>query len=284
MKAHFFDIDTLIEIEGKVWIVDKLYPNTPVMRIDKSEFNLIKKEIYKKNGIKIKLSGEDYFFPEKLANNLKINCKNKKADITNLAFSMQEFLNKEIIEKIDHRIKIENITHLKNSTDDIYIICSKNTKVNYEPIISKFEEKIKENGLKIDRYYFISETFYNRDEDDISYKKVRLLIQHLLGIKTDKDKLTEEELKEYDEISFYEDDLSTIQLAKKSVEILQFILNNSDRIVSDRIKEKLKKTDKSLEVNLITPNKLNRFIKSNVEIKIPNLLKTFESFKWSKKY
>ena len=111
-----------------------------------------------------------------------------------------------------------------------------------------------------------------------------MLIQHLLGIKTDKDKLTEEELKEYDEISFYEDDLSTIQLAKKSVEILQFILNNSDRIVSDRIKEKLKKTDKSLEVNLITPNKLNRFIKSNVEIKIPNLLKTFESFKWSKKY
>ena len=43
---------------------------------------------------------------------------------------MQEFLNKELIENLDYNINISNISHLKNTDDHIYIICSKNAK-NY---------------------------------------------------------------------------------------------------------------------------------------------------------
>ena len=45
MNAHFFDLNTLITINSKVWIVENTNPNTPLLRISKHEFNLIKKRI-----------------------------------------------------------------------------------------------------------------------------------------------------------------------------------------------------------------------------------------------
>jgi hypothetical protein len=44
--ANFFDINTLITINSKVWI-DKLKPNIPIVKISKSEFNLLN-NVYKK--------------------------------------------------------------------------------------------------------------------------------------------------------------------------------------------------------------------------------------------
>jgi hypothetical protein len=44
---------------------------------------------------------------------------------------MQEFMNKKLIND-DFVIHMQHIEHLKNINEDVYIICSKNTKVNYE--------------------------------------------------------------------------------------------------------------------------------------------------------
>ena len=30
MKAHFFDLDTILRIDNKVWIIDKKNPNNPI--------------------------------------------------------------------------------------------------------------------------------------------------------------------------------------------------------------------------------------------------------------
>jgi uncharacterized protein (DUF4213/DUF364 family) len=46
--ANFFDINTLITINSKVWIIDKLKPNIPIVKISKSEFNLLNNGVYKK--------------------------------------------------------------------------------------------------------------------------------------------------------------------------------------------------------------------------------------------
>ena len=45
MKAHFFDLDTILTTDNKVWLVDKTIPNIPIMKISQSDFNLIKNEI-----------------------------------------------------------------------------------------------------------------------------------------------------------------------------------------------------------------------------------------------
>lgn len=282
MNAHFFDLDTLIQSDGKVWIIDRVYPNQPIMRISKSDYALIIKGIYSSNGEKVKFSDKNYFISKDFYKQLQINCKKTKTDIGSLAFSMQEFLNKEIIEELDFRINLDIMIKLKNTTDDIYIICARNTKNNYEKYIKKLEEKILQEGLKIKDYYFITETFFNKSEDNISHKKVRLLLQHLIGLKTDVDKFTDKELIEYDEVFFYEDDLSTIETTKRYQEILLFLLSNTESNLSSSIREKLKKTEKILHLNLITPNKVNQFIKTIITVKLPNIAKTFESFKFSK--
>ena len=281
MKAHFFDIETILVMDSKVWIVDKFSPKVPIIKISKSDFNLIKNGIYKSQNNSIYFGGSTYWIPEELMNTIKIKCKNLKINITNLMFSMQEYMNPDIIETLDYDINIENLAHLKNTTDDIYFICSKNTKNNYEKIIKKIEKNLEKIGLFVKKYYFISDTFYNRDQDEVAHKKVRLLIQHLIGIKTEGDKFIEEELQKYDEVEFYEDDENTISLAIDGNKLLQLIIDNSESSIKSSIKELLK-SDTILYVNQVSPNKIKRFSKTKVLLEYHNLIRTFERFNFKK--
>lgn len=277
-KAFFFDINSLITTNSKVWIVDRDKPNNPLLRISKSDFNLIKKGVYKKDNIKFEMQGDSYWLSKDLFDQIKIKSKNKNINISRLAFSMQEFMNKEIIENNDFTIHLENIRHLKNTSGDIYIICSKNTKNNYELIISKLEDKLKEIGLVVKNYYYISETFYNRDEDDINNKKVRLLLQHLIGFKSDGDKFSHTEITKYDVVSFYDDELRVIELAKNVNNVLYFLIENSEDLVKDRVKEIIKENICELLINQVTFNKVNLFVSTKVELQYQNVIKKFESF------
>jgi hypothetical protein len=193
---------------------------------------------------------------------------------------MQEFMNKELIENLEYSINLDNVLHLKNTNDDIYVICSKNNKTNYELMISKIEDKLKENGLVIKKFYYISETFYNRNSDDISHKKVRLLLQHIIGLKTDGDKFTDEKLEQYDELFFYDDEENAIKLAKESNRVLTILLSNTESTIKDNIKDELKHNKHTLYVNYATNNKVNRFVTTQVDIQFSNLITVFESFKW----
>lgn len=280
MKAHFFDIDTILVANSKVWVVDKRNPNVPIMKISQSDFNLIKSGIYKSQNSRIDFGGKSYYITSDMMDTLKIKCKNQKSDISNLGFSMQEFMNRELIENIDYKINVDNIQHIKNTDDHIYIICSSNTKKNYEYMIKKMEDDLKENGLKIENYYFISETFYNRDEDKITHDKVRLLLQHLVGLKTDGNRFTNEEISKYSEVYYYDDDISSINLAINSNSIMQVLISNSDQDIKSKIKEILKSEDNIINVNLVTPNKFNRFKSTKVNIEWSNLIKAFERFNW----
>lgn len=279
MIAHFFDLDILINTDSGVWIVSKTQPKEPLIRISQSEFNLIRKGIYKKFNTPVVMSGEKYWFPENLMNTLKIRCKKNNCDITNLSFSMQEYMNPEIIENLDYEILIHNFIHLKNSNDDIYIICSKSTKDSYQPIIKKLEEKMFEIGLKPKDYYFISETFYNKNSDDISHKKVRLLLQHLVGFKTSINKFTDESITKYDKVMFYDNDASVLKLATNVNSLLDIIVSNTDDSLSTNIKNNLKTSPPYLVVNQITSNKIEPFYTKIIELKLNNFIKTFESFK-----
>jgi hypothetical protein len=280
MIAHFFDIESILVTNNKVWIVDKTNPNIPILKINQSDFNLIKSGIYKSQGNCINFSGKSYWIPKELIEKIKIKSKNYKSDISNLGFSMQEFMNKELIENIDYEINEDVISHLRNKNDDVYVICSKNTKRNYELIIKKIEEKLSDIGIVIKNYYFISETFYNRNEDQISHKKARLLIQHLIGYKTDDNKFANEEISSYDTIYFYDEEKLSIDISNDSNKILEFLLSNTELSIKDKVKDIIKSKDKELITNLVTPNKVNRFVTNKVILKWSNIVKTFENFRF----
>ena len=135
--------------------------------------------------------------------------------------------------------------------------------------------------MVVKKYYFISETFYNRDLDEVAHKKVRLLLQHLIGMKTEGDKFTEEELEKYDEIEFYEDDENTISLAIDCNKLLQLLIDNSESSIKSNIKDLLK-SETILYVNFVSPNKVKRFSKTKVVVEYHNLIKTFERFNFKK--
>ncbi len=280
MNAHFFDLNTLITINSKVWIVENTNPNIPLLRISKHEFNLIKKGVYKNFNIKVKLSGNEYWISEEIYNNLKVSCKNKKANIADLAFSMQEFMNPEIIEKGDYQIHIENIRHLKNTQDDIFIICSKNSKKAYDPIIEKLEDKIKELGLTIKKYFFISETFYNKDKSEIVTAKTKLLLQFLIGLKIEDNKFTNQEIERYDEVTLYEDDINTIKMITNANDTLHFLVNNTEESLKEQIRTTIKDKECEIMIKQVTFNKANIFIDSKVELQWRNIVRKFESFKY----
>jgi hypothetical protein len=279
VKSHFFDIDTLIKLENQAWVVDKNNPNIPILKISKSDFNLIQSGIYRKQGNKIDFNGKTFWLPTKLVNKLKIKAKTYKTEFSNLAISLQEFLNKDIIEEMSFELNLSVISELKNKTDDIYIICSKQTKRNYQSLIDKFEEKLKEQGLKVKNFYFISDNFYNIDKDEVNFKKMRLLLQHLIGYKTDGNKFIDEEITRYDQVSFYDNNYDTLKITDDINGLLEVVLSNTDKGLKDVIKEDIIDYKPILLVNKINDNHYNKTETKKIILSLSTLIKTFESFR-----
>lgn len=278
MGAHFFDIDVLVEVNSKVWVISKTNPSIPIIKISKHEFNLIKRGIYKKYKQNLSIGSESYWLSEDLMNSLKVRCKNLRCDITDLSFSMQEFMNPEVIDNLDFKVMVDHFQQLKNTKDTIYVICSKNTENNYKKVVDKLIEKMADFGLVIKDFYYLSETFYNRDKDNISHTKVKLLLQHLVGYKSDNGKFIDEEITQYDRIYFYDDESSVISLANDCNKLFDFLVSNTEDVIKSNIKDIVREDDKTIIVNKVTNNKVNPFITKEVLVEWSNIKKTFESF------
>lgn len=280
ISAHFIDLDIIIQTESKPWIVSKDKPNFPILKMDSSDFKIFQSGIYQKDNNKIDFNGKSFWLSNDFMTKVKIACKKYRADISNLAISLQEFLNPGIIENIPFKIDLTIFNKMVNTDDDIYIICSKNKKSNYKKQIEKLEEELKEKGLKIKNFYFISETFMNRDQDDIALNKVKLLIQHLIGLRTEGNTITEKEITDYSQIYFYDDCKSSIELSKRINNVLETLLINTEKWVKSKVKEKIQSRDNTLIVKEYTHNKINKFIETQIELEYSNVIKNFENYKY----
>lgn len=276
--AHFFDIDVLLKANNYIWIVSKTKPSIPIIKLTKSEFNLIKNGIYKKYNCPLNFGGVKYWIPENLFNDLKVKCKNLNVNISDIYFSMQEFMNSDIIDNIKFDILDFNFRHLKNNDGDIYIICSNNTKKNYSKIILKLEEILNKYGLTVKNYYYLSETFFERDTDFISKVKSKILLQHLLGFKTNINSFIDEKVKKYDRVYYYDDDLKSINFVNDSNKLFGFLLENSEESLKDSIKDVIKNFDNVIVSNYVTHNKVRPFEVKEILLSFSRLIKNFDSF------
>ena len=277
MVAHFFDLDTILRVDNKIWIIDVKSPKIPIYKLDQSDYNLIKRGIWRDRGERFNFNGDNYWLPENIANDLKLKCKNLKIDTFNLTFSMQEFFNSEIIGDVDYEINLDLLLPIKNTTDHLYLICSKNNKKNYELILKKIENKFLEMGLDIKDIYYLSETFFNRKNDKIIFNKVKLLLQFLIGLKTDSDKFINNEITKYDVVNYYDDDLENTNIDPN--DFLKHLYDNTDVVLKDKIMNVINSYDNILNINYISPNKLKRIESKTIVLSLNKIIKTFESFK-----
>jgi len=141
------------------------------------------------------------------------------------------------------------------------------------------EDKLEDFGIKPD-YYFVGETLYDRDEDEVSFDKVRLLVQHLVGLKTEGRKFTDDFVKRYDKIYFYDEDEGATKLACSVSSILTLILQNSAEFAKDSIRNVINNNSPVLVVNTVTPNLANRFVKKEIKLEYSSLIKSFESYRY----
>lgn len=282
MNAHFIDIDVILKTEQKIWIVSKENPKTPIIKMESWEFNIFKSGIYKSQNNKIDFNGTNFYLPNDFMDKLKVICRKNKIDISNLAISMREFIDPELIKDLKFEIDMTIFQEIINKPDEIYLIATKNNKNNYSKIIDKINEKCNEIGLKIENTYYLSETFYNRMDDEISYLKSKILIQHLIGYKTSGNVFTNIEVSEFDNIYYYDIDYKPINLSTKINEVIEKLLISTDELQSNLIKNKIRNIEKRLIVREVTTNRSEKFIEKIVPIKLSNIIKSFENFKWKK--
>jgi len=279
MESHFIDIDLVIKLDNRPWVVSKENPNIPIMKIMPWQFNLFKSGIYKNQGNKISFNGKDFYLPNDFMNEIKIQSKVRKIDISKLAISLQEFTNTDVVENLEVIIDLNPFKNILNTDSHIFMLCSKNKKGVYEKHIQKLNNELEALGLKIRKYYYISETFYNKDEDLISYQKVKILLQHLIGLKTDKDKFINQEIENYTKIYFYDDNIKTIELSKDVNSILENLLINTDDVVKLTIKDRIKNKENLIISKFWTNNKSNKWIDNITTLEYHNVVNKFKNFR-----
>lgn len=279
-NAHFFDIDCLVRVENKAWVVDKKNPKTPLLKISKSDLHLIENGIYRSQNNKIDFNGRTFWLPSNLYNKIKVKAKVNKTDLASLAISLQEFYNTPVIDELEFEFNLDTILTLKNTQPKIYIICSKQTKKNYSTIIEKLKEELLNHGLKIETFYYITDSFYNIDNDEVKFKKIRLLLQHLVGYKTSGTAFSNEQITHYTKIYFYDDQMDTIELSKQFNPLLNYLYENTRDGLKDIIKENIEELNPCLIVNKINDNQYNRLETTKVILDLSKFVKTFETFKF----
>lgn len=269
-NSHIYHIDSLIGIERFVWIVDKTNTSYPLHKLSEWEFNIIKSNIFRPKNNRIKFNGVDYFLDTELINKIKVKLKRNDFDINNLSFSMREYLDSSIIENLKFEVKWNNINHLKNSLDDIYILFPKWMNKKYDKLISKFTEQLKNNGFNIKGIYWIDEYFYSKDTDINIYKRGLILVTHLSGYKVEDSKFSEDFIK-YKEVYYYENNSNILKNLKDNIKnIFDKIYKESDKVISD-----------SLSINLVetTNNEFNSLLSEKVNVYISKIVESFRLFR-----
>jgi hypothetical protein len=118
----------------------------------------------------------------------------------------------------------------------------------------------------------------NQNDDDIKFKKMRLLLQHLVGYKTEGDKFKDDEITRYDQIHFYDNYSETLKITKEMNNLLEFILSRTDDGLRSVIKEDVNDFKPNLWVHKENENKLNKRSSDKVILNISKIVKTFENF------
>jgi hypothetical protein len=108
---------------------------------------------------------------------------------------------------------------------------------------------------------------------------MRLLLQHLVGYKTDGNKFIDEEITRYDQVSFYDNNYDTLKISDNMNELLDIVLSNTDKGLRDVVKEDINDYRPILFVNKINDNNYNKTETKKIILSLSTLIKTFESFK-----
>lgn len=263
-EKYFIDLDgTLWETNARAWIIDKQYPEYPIIKLTGHEFNLIAKGNYIDDDNRIYYNG----FEGWLSNEQLTKIKQKKPiDIDRIGLSTREYNSIEFIVNQKNGIKFHT-NRFTDLTNKITILTARGNKNAHKPLLEQLNNELSKIGMEIEDSVFIYDVneFKYNNIGDTSVKKLIKLIQSLIGFEIHNNKFVPIQTEEFDIVHFYDDEDKNIEICKDINKFIIEYYNNSSNIVKNRIKEK-KFHNKKLITNLVTTNKMNPFIIDEVAI------------------
>lgn len=264
---HFFDLDgTLWGLKTKAWIIDKELPNIPLVVLTDGQLIDILYGIHKKDELYVDYNGKDFWISKVMFDRIK----KKKPNIT------EDKLGISFIEKVDPQYYKELIFHKDNIRHliekdgyDIGILSGRFSEESDKNILTSLKKEFDNLGLQINKFYYVSDYYHNRLNDDISYKKANILLEHMVGFHLKNDHFVPLKQDLYKEIYFYDDEYQNIHVANNIQDIFEEYLRNTDDEVYNRIMKVIDDNKPILHTNLVTNNALNRFKTNDVELKKP---------------
>jgi len=261
-QLYFFDLDsTLWSFNSKVWIIDKENPSKPILKLSHLDFSLIQDGIYKKDDIKIEYNDNSYYISQELYDRI-YKIKHIKED--RIGISFVEFYNPTMVKKI--KILLSNIRHLSNKNIDVAILSARFDRKADSKFLADLRLELKGINIGLDKIFYVGDKLYMKHYEKMSIEKVKVILEHFIGYKIDKNKFVDEEIESYDEIHFYDDLDLNIEYALNIQEYLQDLLYKTPDNIYKKIIDRIKNNKLTLYTYLISSNTINKFKINKVNI------------------
>jgi len=270
-EFHFFDLDhTLWEMENYAWVIDKNKPEIPLVKISINDLFMIKKGFYRKDNLKINYNGQEFFISKDLMNKIQ---KKKIIGIDNIGISYIELTSPEYINISKITFLIKNIKHLVGREDiKIIILTARNNRQKHEKVLNLLRLKLQEMDLEIFKIYFVGDEMKIENDEGNAYKKSIVLLEHMVGMKIDKNSFVPLKQDFSNSIYFYDDEIQNINYANDIQSIFDTVYRNTTnedakKIIINRIKN----MNPTLYTNLVGTNDINKTNKKMINLKLPEI-------------
>lgn len=269
-KSHIFNIDNLlINIDQKVWIIEKNNPNVCLMKLPKEDYDLIKTGIYKNDGLSMSFNGKKYWLSRSVFEKLQKSVQ-RLSTSEELSFSFREYTDPDTIQDMKVSYDVGPIAHLKNTIDDIYFVSTKGTERRYGQYYIKLIDSLKEDGILIKQVYYINQSYFAQS-DDINIKKLcHVILSNVSGRMIKDDKLSDSLDRDYSEVHYYDSNYTSVHKIKSQINSFykRLYVDETYNIINCK-----------LFLNLVGSNTLNPF--TSIEVDLNKYIRTFEEFKFS---
>lgn len=264
---YWFDTDnTLWKTNAKVWIIDKLNPSKPIIKILQHEAALVLNGTYSNANLNIHCNGKSGWLNQEIFNNIQ---RVKNIELENIGISFREFINPKIeVEQSDKLINyINNIGKLADNRC-VNFITSRSNKNNYLDLIKDLKQTLSEKDIELNDVIFVNDNTDTNIVGSNEEKKMITILKHITGYELKNDEFVPLIVEKYNTSYFYDDEDDTIN---KCIDInlwLKKYLDNTIIWLKERIEQSIKINKPQLILNKISTNEVNPYETTTIEIKI----------------
>lgn len=228
---HFFDLDGTLWKTGAMWRIVDLENNKIVFKLTQEEGQDIISGKYKESGIELPNSLYKPWISMEMWNEIiKIypDIKLEKLGVDFSEFRDEKELRKQV-EKLS--VLAENANHLKKDHSSVVgVLTARGNKDAHEQILSCLLEELDERGISFDenKIYFLNDDKRSRSSGSTSFKKAKIILEHIIGYKIIDSKYTKEPQDKFNVIHFYEDEWKNFEEVYKLFSTMMKIQNNTE--------------------------------------------------------